>query len=470
MKKSRFGALAMAAVMLTAAVLCSSCSSTETSGGTESFDPDAPVTIKVGIWPKDSDKAGLQAWENYKATMAEKYPNITLQPEAYSYSSDTFIPMAVSGTAPNIFLTRFTEPNRLITNGFVADVTSFAEEYGFKDGMVENMLDVATMDGKIYGIPRDGYALSLMMNVEMFRQAGLVDEAGVPIYPKTYEELAQTAKKIKDATGKAGIVLPTRDRQGGWQFSNVAWSFGATLQYQDYSGKWVNGLNSEGAVKALEFYKSLRWEYDVLPSDNLINYEKMYQLFGTGEAAMMIAGSDSFVKPVSTYGMDKDLISVAPLPEGPGGQYSLLGGSLYMFSANSTAAQLDACFKLLKVIGMTPEVNDETLGAIESDLKVLQANGIPIGPRSLNVWSDENRINSEQAIYDKYTNVDMKLYQSFYDKVYDTLRAEEPYYCQDMYSSLDLAIQECLINQNANPQTELDKAASDFQAFLNQVE
>lgn len=50
--------------------------------------------------------------------MAEKYPNITLQPEAYSYSSDTFIPMAVSGTAPNIFLTRFTEPNRLITNGF----------------------------------------------------------------------------------------------------------------------------------------------------------------------------------------------------------------------------------------------------------------------------------------------------------------------------------------------------------------
>lgn len=135
--------------------------------------------------------------------------------------------------------------------------------------MVENMLDVATMDGKIYGIPRDGYALSLMMNVEMFRQAGLVDEAGVPIYPKTYEELAQTAKKIKDATGKAGIVLPTRDRQGGWQFSNVAWSFGATLQYQDDSGKWVNGLNSEGAVKALEFYKSLRWEYDVLPSDNL---------------------------------------------------------------------------------------------------------------------------------------------------------------------------------------------------------
>lgn len=98
---------------------------------------------------------------------------------------------------------------------FVADVTSFAEEYGFKDGMVENMLDVATMDGKIYGIPRDGYALSLMMNVEMFRQADWVMEAGVPIYPKTYEELAQTAKKIKDATGKAGIVLPTRDRQGG---------------------------------------------------------------------------------------------------------------------------------------------------------------------------------------------------------------------------------------------------------------
>jgi len=118
---------------LIAAMLATACNKDASSKPTEELDPDAAVTIKVGIWAKDSDAAGLQAWENYKNVMAENYPNITMVPEPYSYSADTFIPMAVSGTAPNIFLCPFTQPNRLITNNFVADVTSFAERYGFKD-------------------------------------------------------------------------------------------------------------------------------------------------------------------------------------------------------------------------------------------------------------------------------------------------------------------------------------------------
>ncbi len=451
------------------AIIGTACSGNPAPSDSEPLDPNAEVTIKVGIWAKDSDAAGLQAWENYKTVMAETYPNITMQPEAYSYSADTFIPMAVSGTAPNIFLCPFTEPNRLITNDFVADISSFAQSYGFKDGMVKEMLDVGTMDGKIYGIPRGGYALSLFMNMDLFKQAGLVDDNGLPIYPKTYKELAETAKKIKQITGKTGLVLPTRDRQGGWQFSNIAWSFGAELQYQDDNGKWKNGLNSQGAVEALNYYKKLKWDYDVLPTDALINYEKMYQLFGTGEAGMIIAGSDSFVRPVSSYGMDKDNIAVAPLPKGPGGQFSLLGGSMFMFSKNSTPNQLDACFKLLKVIGMTPETNEDMLKSIEDDILVRLENNIPVGPRSLNVWSNQERIDSEQEIYDKYTNVNMKINKPFYDVVYGTLKPEEPYFCQDMYSSLDLAIQQCMINEDADPKTELDKAASDFQKFLDQV-
>ncbi len=454
---------------LIAAMLATACNKDASSKPTEELDPDAAVTIKVGIWAKDSDAAGLQAWENYKNVMAENYPNITMVPEPYSYSADTFIPMAVSGTAPNIFLCPFTEPNRLITNNFVADVTSFAERYGFKDGMVKEMLEVGMMDGKIYGIPRGGYALSLFINMDLFKQAGLVDSEGLPIYPKTFDELAETAKTIKQKTGKSGFALPSRDRQGGWQFSNIAWNFGAKLQYQDDSGKWKNGLNSDGAVAALQFYKKLKWDYDVLPADSLINYEKLYQLFGTGEVGMIIAGSDSFSRPVSSYGMNKDSIAVAPIPAGPGGQYSLLGGNMFMFSHNSTPNQLEACFKLLKVIGMTPDVNDDMLKSIEEDILVRLQNNIPVGPQSLNVWSNSERVNAEQKIYDKYTNVNMKLFQPFYDVVNKTLKAEEPYYCQDMYSALDNAIQECLTNKDADPKAQLDKAAKDFQQFLDQV-
>lgn len=73
-------------------------------------------------------------------------------------------------------------------------------------------------DGKVYGVPRDAYGLGLMCNVELFEKAGLVDENGVPKFPKTFDELAETAKKIKEKTGAAGLCLLAKDNSGGWHF------------------------------------------------------------------------------------------------------------------------------------------------------------------------------------------------------------------------------------------------------------
>ncbi len=438
------------------------------SKGSDVLDESAPVTIKVGIWAQASDEAGMKNWENYSKIMKEKYPNITLQAEAYSYSSDTFIPMAVSGTAPNIFACPFTEPASLIENGFVADITTYAEKYGFIDGISSTMTQAATVDGKLYGLPRDGYAMSLMINMALFRKAGLVDKDGLPIYPKTFDELEKTAVTIKQKTGKAGLVLTDMNRQGGWQFSNIAWAFGANLQYKD-SGKWKNGIASDGAVKALEYIKKLRWTDNVFPENALVNLNTAYQMFATGEVAMMFCGSDAFNVPVRNFKMKKEDIAVVPVPAGPSGQYSLLGGVMYMISADSTPNQIAACLKLLDVIGYSPNATDEVLDAIEAEIKVRESNGYAIGPRSLNVWSSEERLNAEQAIYDKHTNVDMRLYQPFYDKVYDTLKAEEANYCQDMYAAIDTALQEVMTKPSADCKKLLKQAANDFQVFLDQL-
>lgn len=469
MKKNvlkRMLCLTVAVFMLTGVL--SGCGDSTESAGIDSVDESAPVTIKVGIWSAAGDAAGLENWERYEKIMKEKYPNITLKPEAYSYSADTFVPMAVSGTAPNIFSCPFTEPGDLIKNGYVADITDFAKKYNLYDTISPTMTEVATVDSKLYGLPRDGYALSLMLNMDLFRKAGLVDANGMPMYPKTFDELASTAKTIKDKTGKAGLIFTTLNKQGGWQFTNMAWAFGATMQYKE-GGIWKNGLSSDASVKALDYLKKLRWDLGVLPDNPLIDLNTGYQLFATGEGAMMFCGSDAFNNPVRSYGMNKNDIAVVPVPEGPAGQYALLGGVMYMFSKNSTANQLDACFKLLQVIGYSPDPTEEVLTAIEDEIKVRESNGYAIGPRSLNVWTSKERLDAEQAIYDKYTNVDMNLYKPFYDKVYDILKAEEPNYCQNMYTALDVAVQKVMNDKNADSKALLQTAASDFQNYLNQL-
>ena len=197
---------------LTAAiVLCSvgvSCS--KSSKNDNSSMPEQPVKITVGIWPQETDKSATSVWEKYEEIMKKKYPNITLVPESLSYSFDTFITMAASGTLPTIFQTYFTEPKRLIANNVVADITDYAERYGFIEGQREDILSIATENGRLYGIARDAYALALFINMNLFRKAGLVDEDGLPVYPKTFDQLAEIAKTIKE-NGQAGLFPPNRD-------------------------------------------------------------------------------------------------------------------------------------------------------------------------------------------------------------------------------------------------------------------
>ena len=85
----------------------------------------------------------------------------------------------------------------------------------------KSVLDIISKDGKIYAFPTGAYVLGLAYNTEMFQAAGLMESDGTPKQPKDWYELAEFAKKIKDATGKAGFVFPTSTNYGGWIFTPV---------------------------------------------------------------------------------------------------------------------------------------------------------------------------------------------------------------------------------------------------------
>ncbi|HYE08580.1 MAG TPA: extracellular solute-binding protein, partial [Patescibacteria group bacterium] len=163
------------------------------------------VTLELGIWPEDTLTDDIKMHEKWVETFNAKYPNVEVVPAYYKYATDTFVSLAESGNLPTVFESWYTEPQKLIEGEFVKDITAELKELGWDKAMNPTIKELLSKDGKIYGIPRDGYALGLMINVEMFEKAGLVDANGAPKYPKTWEELAQCAKTIKDKTGSAGI-------------------------------------------------------------------------------------------------------------------------------------------------------------------------------------------------------------------------------------------------------------------------
>jgi len=370
-------------------------------------EPTEKIQLKLGIWPEDTLTDDIKLHEGYVKTFNETHPNVEVVPAYYKYATDTFVSLAESGNLPTIFETWYTEPQKLINGGYVADITDELEARGWADKINPSIRELLSKDGRIYGIPRDGYALGLMINVELFEEAGLVDDKGYPIYPKTWKELAETAKTIKDKTGQAGFCLLAKDNAGGWHFSNIAWAFGATLTLEE-NGKFVANIDSPEAIEAMEYIKSLKWDYNVLTDDPTNeDWGSGFVNLGTGTAAMYIGANDAVNQPTQVNGLPADKLALVPLPAGPkGDQFSLSGGTPYMFSKDATEDEINAALDYLEVMGKAPVATDDAITGMRADAQNKVDTNVPVIPR-FPCWVDPDVLGAEDAVVKEFGNVDM---------------------------------------------------------------
>lgn len=185
MKKSIVKKIAMilSAAMLTTMVASCQKNSNENSDG---------VTVKIGFWPKKEDTSNYALNEKYLAAMKEKYPNITIIPDEYEYTVDTFLPAAASGQVPNLFRVPFTEVSKIVDAGFAADLTDQFEKIGYDKALKPSVRKLVAVDGKYYGIPYSAYIVGMIYNVNLFKQAGLTDADGTKKYITDDLSFAQT--------------------------------------------------------------------------------------------------------------------------------------------------------------------------------------------------------------------------------------------------------------------------------------
>ena len=442
----------------------------------EVIDADLTCTITLGNWPPDTAADAEKAlFEGYKATMARQYPNVTLVPDYYSYSLSNYVPMAKWHTAPSIFQPPFTDPQLLISQGLVGDVTDALEQFGvleqFSPSYVEMLADE---NGRIYGLPRDGYVLGMHINIDLFREAGLMTEDGLPMYPRTLQELAEYGQIIREKTGKAGLVFPASETYGGWLFTNIAWNFGCVgenaLEYQDEDGRWVCNFTSPQCIAAMEYIRDLRWKYDILNADaTTTDWAGAHSLLGTGEAAMNFAADDSVDQPTANKGLPVESFALIPFPAGPEGRYALAGGTCDMFSPDITSDQAVALMAYLKVLGKLPFLDDEIIAGMRADYAAKRDRGAPVLP-AISAWTDESYNAAKQAIIDEYCNVDMRLYNDFFDSISEgtiTLKSEEPIFAQQLYRELTAVIQRVITREGADVEKALRKAEESFQEYLD---
>ncbi len=446
------------------------------------------IKITIGMWPEPFMTDDVEMFNEWKRLFEEDYPQYEIEGKPYTYSVDTFFPMANNGTTPTVFQTWFTEPQKLIKNGFVKDITQPLKDLGWYDKMDPEMREALTHEEKVYGVPRDGYGLGLFINLSIFEEVGLVDDwnndgvldivdqDGNPRYPETFAELKQTASYITQTEktlydkNVAGLVILSANNNGGWQFSNIAWNFGAELQKQNQDGTWVSNLNSPEAIEALTWIKEMKWEEETLPASASLTYGDWYNKVATGQAAMAFAGNDAISMPITNYNMNKDHVAFVPMPEGPNGeQYSLFGGTPYMFASQATDEQIKGALLFLEYMGRSPEMSEVSKQSMRVGMETAVAKGMPILP-TIKPWINEDYLTYANLLEQQYVNVEMSNFQDFYDRFHDMRKAEEPYYTQDMYEILDACIQQVLTRETANPSALLASANAQFQTqYMSQI-
>lgn len=293
--------------------------------------------------------------------------------------------------------------------------------------------DEATFAGKVYGIPIGIDDRVLFYNKDAFRRAGLVDAAGNPTPPKTWEETRLQLRKltiVEDRRSGEQITLeryfdslppdaPRRLNSRTHKLVNVGfiplygnswlYLFGWMNRGEFLSddGRTVT-LNSPPIVEALEWLKSI---YDELGGyENVRAFESGFQgnaldPFVTGKVAMKIDGywqinsMGQFARHVD-FGTAPPPLPQATIDAGID-KLSWTGGWAYAIPA--TAKHKDAAWELIRFLSSREAIQMR----IEAERQFALAEGRFYFPEQspqieINDWQFEHYVYSNPAIDEKF--------------------------------------------------------------------
>jgi arabinogalactan oligomer / maltooligosaccharide transport system substrate-binding protein len=282
----------------------------------------APVTLT--FWQTHNAEE-TRTLKEIVGEFEKRYPmvRVAMDTVAFADAQTKFKTAAKAGTSPDVFRCEVAWTPEMAELGYLTPIDDYVTDAD-KAAYLAAPLKTATYRDEIWGLPQVTDCLALLTNRQMLKAAGIEP-------PKTMDELAASGAKLGDPEGKRhAFAYPATDSYFMLPF---VWSFGGGLISDD--GKQVL-INNEGSVKGLQFMLDLRTRHKaVAPAFDVANdYNNQLEDFKNARVAMIfmgpwatanILGGPAFKDPAN--------LGIAPLPAGPAGTGSPIGGHNYVMSA-----------------------------------------------------------------------------------------------------------------------------------------
>jgi multiple sugar transport system substrate-binding protein len=279
-----------------------------------------------GADTKSSESKTLVLWdyqqepgEEYLKRLSDYTAETGIQVERVAIKYEDFLGKILQAAAandlPDVIMIDNPWNSAMAAEGVVADLTDRVEKWGQWDQYYEGPAESATWDGRIYGVPNESNNLIMYYDKTVFDEAGLVA-------PTTWDELASAAQQFTTGDRYGFSTSMIKSENSVFVFEALLWQAGADL----------DSLDTPQALKAMEYLKSLQdtgaMSKEVLSWDlragvtELVNGRSGIAFGGTWDGGWIAEN------------MDHEL-GIAPLPAGPDGEASNLGGENWAITATS---------------------------------------------------------------------------------------------------------------------------------------
>jgi len=293
----------------------------------------AQEEVTLRIWDQFTGPESEVVDQIYEG-FAEQNPDVTIERESFGTDEmrQTLNAALGSGTGPDVILY---DPGPgyagiLVDAGLLRPLDDLADQFGWRDRIVESALLGTTIDGELYGLPLTTDIIGLYANQTLLAEEGLQ-------MPETVEQLVAFCGQ---ASEKGFIPIAFGDSEGWPAFHQFSMMSNQTigpeamrrLLYEN-EGSWDT---SEIVTAIKTFFVDLQEAGCFNPDVNAISYDDANSLFYTGQALMTPTGS--WLANDIQENMPDQEVSLVPFPQIAGSQGRVWPsgvGSAYFVSAQS---------------------------------------------------------------------------------------------------------------------------------------
>lgn len=223
-----------------------------------------------------------------------------------------------------------------------------------KEEFVPSAVDAGRIDGKLYCLPIMQEVDAVSINTKMFKEAGLVDENGDVLLPRTWEEFHEYAQKmtVVDSNGvvqQQGAVIQWNDDLPATVMGTLC-ALNGTLLGED--GITID-FDNENFRNTLEIWKA-GIKDGSFSIETFADTEAGRNGFKAGTVGMLFESSGRWIEGGNEFGMEN--VTVAPLP----GNYDSTLGYINGVFMPKCAENTELCLQFIteQILGEYCQMNE----------------------------------------------------------------------------------------------------------------